>query len=33
MMRLLGAFDIGVAADGSPLRPPPRLVEAANGKK
>lgn len=28
MMRLLGAFDVGHAADGSPLRPPPRLLEA-----
>ena len=28
MMRLLGAFDVGHAADGSPLLPPPRLLEA-----
>jgi hypothetical protein len=28
MMRLLGAYDVGHAADGSPLRPPKRLVEA-----
>jgi len=28
MMRLLGAFEIGHAADGSPLRPPPELIEA-----
>jgi 3-hydroxyacyl-[acyl-carrier-protein] dehydratase len=28
MMRLLGAFDVGHAADGSPLVPPPRLLEA-----
>jgi 3-hydroxyacyl-[acyl-carrier-protein] dehydratase len=28
MMRLLGAFDVGRAADGSPLVPPPRLLEA-----
>ncbi|MEN6458131.1 MAG: 3-hydroxyacyl-ACP dehydratase FabZ family protein [Thermoguttaceae bacterium] len=33
MMRLLGAFDIGVAADGSPLQPPAQLVEAAEGRK
>ncbi|MEN6451947.1 MAG: 3-hydroxyacyl-ACP dehydratase FabZ family protein [Thermoguttaceae bacterium] len=32
MMRLLGAFDIGVAADGSPQRPPQYLVDAAKGK-
>jgi 3-hydroxyacyl-[acyl-carrier-protein] dehydratase len=31
MMRLLGAFDVGHAADGSPLVPPLRLVEAAEG--
>lgn len=30
MMRLLGAYDIGHAADGSPLRPPRSLLEAAN---
>jgi 3-hydroxyacyl-[acyl-carrier-protein] dehydratase len=28
MMRLLGAFDVGHAADGSPLRPPARLLQA-----
>ncbi len=28
MMRLLGAFDVGVAADGSRLQPPAHLVEA-----
>ncbi len=28
MMRLFGAFDVGHAADGSPLRPPKRLVDA-----
>jgi hypothetical protein len=28
-MRLLGAFSVGHAADGSPLKPPQRLVEAA----
>ena len=33
MMRLLGAFDVGRAADGSRLRPPPRLVEAVEGRK
>ena len=33
MMRLLGAFDVGVAADGSRLRPPARLVEAVEGAK
>ena len=31
MMRLLGAFDVGHAADGSPLRPPARLLEAVEG--
>lgn len=30
MMRLLGAFDVGHAADGSPLVPPARLLEAIN---
>jgi 3-hydroxyacyl-[acyl-carrier-protein] dehydratase len=29
MMRLLGAFDVGHAADGSRLAPPPRLLNAA----
>jgi 3-hydroxyacyl-[acyl-carrier-protein] dehydratase len=29
MMRLLGAYRVGRAADGSPLRPPPRLRQAA----
>jgi 3-hydroxyacyl-[acyl-carrier-protein] dehydratase len=29
MMRMLGAFDIGHAADGSPLKPPPRLLAGA----
>ncbi len=29
MMRLLGAFDVGRAADGSPLVPPQRLLQAA----
>jgi 3-hydroxyacyl-[acyl-carrier-protein] dehydratase len=28
MMRLLRAFDVGHAADGSPLLPPPRLLRA-----
>jgi 3-hydroxyacyl-[acyl-carrier-protein] dehydratase len=28
MMRLLGAFDVGRAADGGPLRPPARLLKA-----
>jgi 3-hydroxyacyl-[acyl-carrier-protein] dehydratase len=28
MMRLLGAFEVGHAADGSPLKPPQRLLEA-----
>jgi 3-hydroxyacyl-[acyl-carrier-protein] dehydratase len=31
MMRMLGAFDIGHAADGSPLKPPARLLAAAGG--
>jgi 3-hydroxyacyl-[acyl-carrier-protein] dehydratase len=31
MMRLLHAFDVGHAADGSRLRPPQRLVEAVDG--
>jgi 3-hydroxyacyl-[acyl-carrier-protein] dehydratase len=29
MMRLLGAYRVGRNADGSPLRPPPHLVNAA----
>ncbi len=29
MMRLLGAYDVGKAADGSPLQPPARLLELA----
>ena len=33
MMRLLGAFDVGHAADGSPLRPPKRLLEAVEGTR
>ena len=33
MMRLLGAFDVGHAADGSRLVPPRRLLEAAEGVK
>lgn len=28
MMRLLGAFDVGVAADGTRLKPPPHLIDA-----
>ena len=28
MMRILGAFEVGHAADGSPLRPPAHLLEA-----
>ncbi len=28
MMRLLGAYDVGHASDGSPLAPPPQLLEA-----
>jgi 3-hydroxyacyl-[acyl-carrier-protein] dehydratase len=28
MMRMLGAFDVGHAADGSPLKPPMRLLSA-----
>lgn len=34
MMRLLGAYDVGHAADGSPLVPPARLlaaIDSANG--
>ncbi len=33
MMNLLGAFDVGHAADGSRLVPPPRLLRASNGDK
>ena len=29
MMQLLGAFEVGHAADGSRLRPPERLLKAA----
>lgn len=29
MMRMLRAYDVGHAADGSPLRPTPRLLDAA----
>jgi hypothetical protein len=29
MMRLLGAYDVGIAADGGKLQPPPHLVEAS----
>jgi hypothetical protein len=28
MMRLLGAYDVGRAADGSPLAPPAHLLQA-----
>jgi hypothetical protein len=28
MMRMLGAYDVGHAADGSPLLPSPRLLNA-----
>jgi 3-hydroxyacyl-[acyl-carrier-protein] dehydratase len=31
MMRLLGAFDVGHAADGSRLKPPARLLQAVEG--
>jgi 3-hydroxyacyl-[acyl-carrier-protein] dehydratase len=31
MMRMLGAFDIGHAADGSTLKPPPHLLAASGG--
>jgi len=31
MMRLLGAFDVGHAADGSRLKPPEEMVETAGG--
>ncbi len=30
MLRLLGAFKVGRAADGSPLKPPAHLLRAAN---
>jgi 3-hydroxyacyl-[acyl-carrier-protein] dehydratase len=30
MMRMLGAYDVGRAADGGPLMPPPGLIEAAD---
>ena len=33
MMRLLGAFDVGHAADGGPLVPPPRLLEVIESVK
>ncbi len=33
MMRLLGAFDVGHAADGSRLVPPPHLLHAAEGEQ
>jgi len=33
MMRLLGAFEVGHAADGSRLQPPPALVRAVEGNK
>ena len=29
MMRVFGAYRVGHAADGSPLRPPARLLQAA----
>ena len=32
MMRLLRAFEVGRAADGSPLMPPPALLAAADGR-
>jgi hypothetical protein len=31
MMRLLGAFDVGHAADGSRLRPPAQFVRSLEG--
>ena len=31
MMRLLGAFAVGHAADGSPLKPPARLLQLVEG--
>jgi len=33
MMRLLGAFDVGHAADGKPLCPPARLARTAGKKR
>jgi 3-hydroxyacyl-[acyl-carrier-protein] dehydratase len=32
MMRLLGAYDVGHAADGGPLLPPPRLLDAIESR-
>lgn len=32
MLRLLGAFDVGHAADGSPLRPPAHLLGAGSNE-
>jgi len=32
MMRLLGAFDVGHAADGSPLVPPQRLLDSISAE-
>jgi len=31
MMRLLGAYDVGLAPDGTPLQPPPALLGANGG--
>ena len=33
MMRLLRAFDVGHAADGSPLQPPQRLLDLIGSAK
>jgi 3-hydroxyacyl-[acyl-carrier-protein] dehydratase len=33
MMRLLGAFAVGHAADGTPLKPPARLLQAIEDEK
>lgn len=33
MLRLLRAFEVGRAADGSPLRPPPSLLESSAATK
>ncbi len=33
MMRLLGAFEVGHAADGSPLVPPARLLQAVEAEE
>ncbi len=33
MMCLLGAFDVGHAADGSPLVPPPRLLQTVEAEE